>query len=102
MQAASNLLSWLIDHALLVVALSVTATVVGEQIHAAWRRRTDVQGSLTSITGGAAYLLVKAMVSKGLMFGVALAVYEHRLLDLDWSDPVVWVAIFVARDFTSY
>lgn len=101
-QTASDLLTWLIHHAVGVVAISVTATVVGEQFHAAWRRRTDVQGSITSIAGGAAYLVVKAIVSKGLMFGVALAVYEHRLFDLDWTNPVVWVSIFVARDFVSY
>ncbi len=102
MQTASNLLSWLIDHALIDVAVSVTATVVGEQVAAAWRRRTDVQGSVTSITGGVAYLVVKAVVSKGLMFGVALAVYDHRLFDLDWLNPVVWISIFVARDFVYY
>lgn len=102
MQTASNLLSWLIAHALVVVGVSVTATVVGEQLLAIRRRRTDVQDSMTSITGGVAYLVMKAIVSKGLMFGVALAVYDHRLFDLDWTNPVVWVSIFVARDFVSY
>ncbi len=102
MQTATALLTWLTDHALLVVAFTVTATVAGEQAVAVVRRRVDVGGSKTSIAGGVAYLVAKSLVSKGLMFGVALTVYEHRLFDLDWRSPVVWCAIFVARDFASY
>jgi sterol desaturase/sphingolipid hydroxylase (fatty acid hydroxylase superfamily) len=102
MPSAAALLSWLVDHAVVVLAVSVTATVAGEQVAAALRRRSHVRDSLTSITGGVAYLVVKAIVSKGLMFGVALAVYRHRLFDLDWTNPMVWLAIFVARDFAYY
>ena len=102
MRTAAALLSWLTDHAILVLALSVTATIAGEQLAAAARRRSDVRGSVTSITGGLSYLAVKAIVSKGLMFGVALAVYEHRRFDLDATNPLVWIGIFVARDFGSY
>jgi sterol desaturase/sphingolipid hydroxylase (fatty acid hydroxylase superfamily) len=98
----ASFLSWLTDHAVLLLALSVTITVVVDQLAAAVRRRSDVRGSVTSIAGGAAYLLAKGIVSKGLMFGVALAVYEHRLLDLDWTSPLVWLGIFVARDFAYY
>lgn len=102
MRTAAALLSWITDHAILVLALSVMATIAGEQLAAAARRRSDVAGSFTSITGGLAYLAAKGLVSKGLMFGVALAVYEHRRFDLDASDPFVWIAVFVARDFGSY
>ncbi len=98
----ASLLLWLTDHALVVLAASVTATVVAEQLSAARQRRSDLAGSLTSISGGLAYLLAKGVVSKGLMFGVALAVYDRRLFDLDWTNPFVWLAIFVARDFGSY
>ena len=100
--AAASFLSWLTDHAVVLLAISVTVTVVGDQLAAAVRRRSDVQGSVTSIAGGAAYLVAKGIVSKGLMFGVALAVYEHRLFDLDWTSPAVWLGIFVARDFFYY
>jgi sterol desaturase/sphingolipid hydroxylase (fatty acid hydroxylase superfamily) len=101
-QAASTLVSWLIDHAIVVLLLSGTLTIAGDQLAAAVRRRSDLPGSLTSITSGLAYFVVKGIVSKGLMFGVALAVYEHRILDLDWRSPVVWLGIFVARDFAYY
>jgi sterol desaturase/sphingolipid hydroxylase (fatty acid hydroxylase superfamily) len=96
------LLAWITDHALVLLAASVTATVVAEQLSAARRRRSDIRGSVTSITGGVAYVVAKGVVSKGLMFGVALAVYEHRLFDLDWTNPAVWLGIFVARDLASY
>ena len=50
---------------------------------------------------GLAYFVVKGVVSKGLMFGVALAVYEHRLFDLDEINPFVWLGIFIGRDLAS-
>ena len=102
MQAASALLAWITDHALLVLLVSGTLTIAGDQLTAALRRRSDLPGSLTSVTSGLAYFAVKGVVSKGLMFGVALAVYEHRLLDLDWTNPVVWLAMFLARDHFYY
>ncbi|HEX7168995.1 MAG TPA: sterol desaturase family protein [Acidimicrobiales bacterium] len=102
MPAAADAVAWITDHALVLLGLSVTATVVGEQVSAAYRRRTDVPGSVTSIAAGFAYLAAKGIVAKGLMFGVALAVYEHRLFDLDATNPLVWIAIFVLRDFGSY
>jgi sterol desaturase/sphingolipid hydroxylase (fatty acid hydroxylase superfamily) len=102
MTLATTLLSWLTEHAVLVLAVSVTLTVVGDQIAAALRRRTDVRGSLVSVAGGVAYLAAKGVIAKGLFFGVAMAVYRHRLLDLDWRNPFVWAGIFVGRDFAYY
>jgi sterol desaturase/sphingolipid hydroxylase (fatty acid hydroxylase superfamily) len=102
MSSAPALISWLTDHALIVLTVSVTLTVVGEHAYAWLRRRSDVSGSATSITAGLAYLAGKGIVSKGLMFGVALAVYDHRLFDLDWTNPVVWLGVFVGRDLAYY
>ena len=102
MQAATALVTWLIDHAILVLVVSGTLTIAGDQLVAAVRRRSDVQGSVTSLSSGLAYFVVKGIVSKGLMFGVALAVYEHRVLDLDWRNPVVWLGVFLVRDFAYY
>lgn len=98
----SAFLAWLTDHALILLAVSVTLTVLGEQVMAVVRRRPDTAGTLTSVTGGLAYIAVKGVIAKGVMFGVALAIYDHRLFDLDWTNPVVWVSIFVARDFAYY
>lgn len=102
MPTAPQLISWFTHHAVAVLAVSVTVTVVGEHLSGLLRRRLDVSGSATSIIAGGAYLLAKGLVSKGLMFGVALAVYENRLFDPDWTNPLVWVAVFVARDFQYY
>ena len=89
-------------HAVLLLAVSVTVTVVGEQVLAAARRRMDIAGTVASITGGVAYLAAKGLIAKGVFFAVALAVYDHRLFDLDWRDPVVWLGVFVARDLAYY
>lgn len=97
-----TVIAWTTDHALVLLAVSVTLTVVGEQVRAIARRRADTAGTLTSITGGLAYIAVKGVIAKGVMFGVALAIYDRRLFDLDWTNPVVWLAIFVARDFAYY
>ena len=99
---AAQFLAWLTDHAILLLVLSVTVTVMVDQLWSALRRRSDLQSTVTSITGGAAYLVVKAVVSKGAMFGVALAIYDHRLFDLDWTNPGVWLVFFLARDFEYY
>jgi sterol desaturase/sphingolipid hydroxylase (fatty acid hydroxylase superfamily) len=98
MPTASEFLAWLTAHAALLLALSVTVTVGGELL----RRRADRAGSATSMAAGLAYLVAKGVVSKGLMFGVALAVYRHRLFDLDWTNPYVWLGVFVGRDLAYY
>ena len=95
-------MTWLTGHAALLLTASVTVTLVVELVHGRHRRRAGFTGSATSMVAGLAYLVAKGVVSKGLMFGVALAVYEHRLLDLDWTNPYVWLAIFVGRDFVYY
>ena len=99
---ASDLIVWLTDHAVLLLTASVAVTVGGELVHGRLRHRLDGRGSATSMVAGAAYLLAKGIVSKVLMLGVALAVYERRLFDLDWRNPYVWVGIFVGRDFAYY
>ena len=100
--AAAELITWLIDHALLLLAVSGTVTVTGELVMGVVRRKLDVQGSVTSLVTAATYFTAKALVSKVLLLGVALAVYERRLIDLDWTNPFVWVCLFLAKDFVSY
>jgi sterol desaturase/sphingolipid hydroxylase (fatty acid hydroxylase superfamily) len=101
-QAASFLVSWLIDHAVVVLVLSGALTIAGDQLSAFLRGRTDLPGTLTSLTSALAYFAVKGVVSKVLLFAVALSVYEHRVLDLDWSSPLVWLGMFLVRDLFYY
>ena len=102
MPDASALITFVTGHAVLLLAASVVVTVTGEVVHGIVRRRADAAGSATSVVAGVAYLVAKGVVSKGLMFGVALAVYDHRLFDLDWTNPLVWLGVFAGRDFAYY
>ena len=102
MPTATTIVSWITHHAVLLLAISVVVTVVGEHVVALRRRRADLRASLASVTGGAAYLVAKAVVAKGAFFGVAMAVYDHRLFDLDWRNPAVWLGVFVGRDLAYY
>lgn len=102
MPSADVLLSWLTAYAVLVLGASVTAAVVFEHGVARLRGRQGPVGTRTSVVAGLAYVGGKGIVSKGLMFGVALAVYDHRLFDLDATSPVVWLGVFVGRDLGSY
>lgn len=104
MNIASSLIDWLIANAVTVFLASVTVTVLAELAFKALRNRDlDLKGSTTSISAGLAYITAKGVVSKVLMFGVAMWVYtNHRIFDLDATNPAVWVMIFVARDFVYY
>jgi len=102
MPVADEIILWLTGHAVLLLAVSGTLTVVSELVSAAVRRRPDASGSATSLAAGLAYFVAKGAVSKGLMFGVALAVYQHRLFDLDSTNLLVWLGIFIGRDLGSY
>ena len=101
-QTTSALVSWLIEHAMFVLVLSGSLTIAGDQLSAFLRGRTDLPATLTSLTSALAYFAVKGIVSKVLLFTVALAVYQHRVLDLDWHSPIVWLAMFLVRDLFSY
>ena len=102
MPDTSAFLTWLIDHAAYVLVVSGLLTVAGDQLVAAVRRRTDVAGSVTSISSGLAYFAVKGVVSKGLLLPVAFVVYEHRIFDLDETSLAVWLGLFLLRDLFSY
>ncbi|HEX2701588.1 MAG TPA: sterol desaturase family protein [Acidimicrobiales bacterium] len=95
-------IAWLTTHAVVLLAGSVAVTVLGELAVDTVRRRRGGAGTATSVTAGLAYLAAKGLVSKTLLLGAVLAVYQHRVFDLDWTNPLVWLAIFVGRDFAYY
>lgn len=98
----SSATEWLARWAVVLVAVSVTATITWEQINLRARPQRARDGDAASVTGGVAYLVTKAVVAKGLVFAVALHIYTHRIFDIDWKNPAVWVGVFVARDFVYY
>ncbi len=102
--APSSLLAWLIDHAVVLLFGSVIITVFGDLLVRRWRGRAiDLRGSMTSIIAGVSYIVAKGIVSKAIAFAVAMYVYDHhRLFDLEATNPMVWLAVFVCRDFAYY
>ncbi len=102
--ALPSLLNWLIDNAVFLLFGSVIVTVIGELLARQWRGRSiDLRGSMTSISAGVAYISAKGIVSKVVAFALAMYVYNnHRVFDLDATNPLVWLGIFLCRDLVYY
>ena len=103
MELARFALAWLTDHAVIVMLTTIPTFVIGERVAAKVANRRLDDGAGTSIAAGLSYLAAKGIVSKLVMFAVAMRVYDqHRLFELDPLDPRVWLGVFVARDFVYY
>ncbi len=89
-------------------AVLVVAAILLEQGHRCWRRRgrpsaAEMASTVTSLTSGAAFLVVKSLVGRVAITALALVVYErYRWWTLDLSDPLVWIGVFVVRDVVYY
>ena len=101
----TDIIDWYTERAaLLFVALAATAIAME------WARRRlagaafGERGSTrTTLTSGVAFLAAKSVVSKLAVTSLALFVYDNlRLFSLDLSNPLVWVGVFVLRDFVYY
>lgn len=60
-----------------------------------------VNDSLTSLGHGLVYETIK-LVTRGFELWGYTWLYEHRLIDLDWSSPVTWWAAAIGVDFAYY
>ncbi len=102
--SASTSVTWIIDHAVHLLAIGGAMAITMEAaVRFARSRRLITPGMGTSLASGAAYFLAKLVVSKLLMFAVALWVWEnHRLFDFDSSTGGAFLALFVMRDFVYY
>lgn len=100
----SDALHWYRDHAGEVFATAILGAIVLERASARWRRRPIDGAEVTaSIVSGAAFLIAKTVVGRLAFMAVSLAVYDrYRLFDLDLTDPIVWVGVFVLRDLIYY
>ncbi len=86
----------------MLVATVVTCVAV-EQGAVRLGRRPPTTGVRSSIVAALAYIGVKGVVSKGVMFVVAMYVYDHwRITTLDLDDPLTWIVVFVGRDAVYY
>lgn len=103
-----DIVLWYAAHAKVLFAVLVITVIVMEQAHRTWRRRgavdpDEMASAVTSITSGAAFLVVKAIVANLAITTLALFVYErYRLFTLDVMSPWVWLGVFVVRDAIYY
>ncbi len=95
-------LGWFTAHSAVVLVTWIAGAVLIERLARRWWGTHSADGAATSVSAGVAYIVAKSIVSKVLMFGVAMWVYEHRVFRLDPFDPLVWLGVFVARDFVYY
>ena len=103
---------WLMTHIGSVVFFTVLATVAADLIVVAARRRTRTAGDQasrsansvrTSVAAGFIYAGVKGVISKVLMFGVALWVHDRfGIFELSVTIWWTWLALFIGRDFVYY
>lgn len=95
---------WYAAHAAVAVAIAYSAMIAIEKLRA-WRdaRDLDAAGSVASLVSAAAFLVVKSLAGKALFLALALWIYSnHRIFTLDMWNPLVWIVIFVIRDFVYY
>ncbi len=104
MTAGSPAIAWLIASSAHVLVVGALLAVSAEAAVRYWRtRRVLTPGMGTSVSAGAAYFVAKLVVSKILMFGVALWLWEnHRLFDFDNTTVAAFLALFIMRDFVYY
>lgn len=100
----ANLFHWYAAHGAVAVALAFAAAIAFEKIRA-WCAGRDLEAtsSVASAVAAGAFLVVKTLVGKALFVGLGLWIYgAHRVWTLDMWNPLVWLAVFVVRDFVYY
>lgn len=97
-------LHFYINHAAVIFGAVVLTAILAEKVwQACARRDLELRSTATSLGSGAAFLIAKTLVGKALFIGMGLWVFNnHRLFDLDLGDPLVWVGVFLIRDFVYY
>ena len=98
----SAVLSWLLAHAKVLLVGTVVLTVAGDQLWRCVRGDADRRATRTSLVAVAAFALGKETIERLVWLGVALVAYEHRLVDLDWRNPAVWLGLLLVRDLVYY
>jgi sterol desaturase/sphingolipid hydroxylase (fatty acid hydroxylase superfamily) len=101
----TNAIDWYTDRAAVLFIVLAGSAVLLEHV----RRRVagstpvEVGSRRTTLTSGLAFLAVKAVVSKLAAASLALFVFDHfRIFTLDLTNPLVWVAVLLVRDFIYY
>jgi sterol desaturase/sphingolipid hydroxylase (fatty acid hydroxylase superfamily) len=100
----SALFSWYLDNAGLLFGTCIVGAVLGEKlVRWAAGRDLEARSTATSIISGGAFLLAKTLLGKLVFLGLSLWLYEqHRFFTLDLTNPLVWLGVFLIRDFVYY
>lgn len=102
----TTIIDWYAAHAGRLFAALIISVIILEFVARRARGRLSVEeqrSALTSLTSGAAFIVAKGLIGKLAVTTLMLYVFDHwRWNTLDLGDPVVWLGIFVARDFIYY
>lgn len=101
----ASVADWLMDNiAYLVVASVLTAVVLDVSLGSRRQRDRATWAAIrTSVFAGFSYAVAKGIVSKVLMFAVALEVHDrYGIFELPVSVWWTWVVLFLSRDFVYY
>jgi sterol desaturase/sphingolipid hydroxylase (fatty acid hydroxylase superfamily) len=91
---------WYAAHAGAIVTVTVGSMIVVEMIR---RRDAEMRSTASSLGAAAVFLGVKTIAGKALFVALAIWIYKnHRLATLDMFNPLIWLAVFVARDAVYY
>jgi sterol desaturase/sphingolipid hydroxylase (fatty acid hydroxylase superfamily) len=95
---------WYAAHAGVIAVATIASMILIETTERARAGRCpDTASTASSFTSVAAFLVVKTVAGKALFVALAIWVYEnHRIVTLDTSNPLVWLAVFVVRDAVYY
>lgn len=98
------LMTFYLAHAAEIFAVIVLTAIIGEKIwQCAAGRSPELRSTITSLGSGAIFLVAKTIFGKALFVGMGLWVYNnHRLFDLDLTNPLVWLGVFFVRDLVYY
>jgi len=104
MASLINFFNFYLAHAAVIFGVIVLSAIVGEKC---WQRLTrrslELRSTIISLGSGAFFLVAKTIIGKALFVSMGLWVYNnHRLFDLDLSNPLVWAGVFLLRDFVYY
>jgi sterol desaturase/sphingolipid hydroxylase (fatty acid hydroxylase superfamily) len=97
-------LHWYAANAGSLVVVAVASMIIVEKIRR-WHAGRDCEMASTahSFASAAAFLGAKTIAGKAVFVALAIWVYDnHRFATLDMSNPLIWLAVFVARDGVYY
>lgn len=102
----SNAVAWYTARAGQIFAVLIVSVVALEFVSRRSRGELSIaerRSTVTSITSGVAFIVAKSIVGKLAVTTLMFYAFDHWCFStLDFSDPLVWILMFVIRDFVYY